>query len=383
MIKEILPKAELVLMRELEVTLQLRDIGSPYLAIIGVDSEILNQELYDWLRNNIRVEVKTSENWQQLEDLLYEAEENDPQLFLFPWYSPFNRFDQLISNSLFHNRDVFFRKNLHAIVIVSNSLLQQLRIKAFDFVSVSSFVGEFHDQAANINLDLSTLPNPLLETNTYETLLQDWENYTQQSDTDAEIALQKLLQLAQHALAISKFKEAQQYFELAKEEATTQYYESKAFNGLGQVAYNRSQLEEAFVYFDRALQIALAQDNWEEQAENLRWLGMAHRAKSNLNSALSYYQDALTLYRRVGNQQGVARILSAIGLVYYDQSKNKQALDKFRAALGINKEFGTTTEIASNFGNMGNVYYDLSDYDKALQCAHHALELYQESAMRN
>ncbi len=182
-------------------------------------------------------------------------------------------------------------------------------------------------------------------------------------------------------------------------------------------------LSDAVVYYRRALDIAVKQNNRVEEARLLSRLaaahgrsgkyhealehdlkalslleqngdenknsalyatilgntGLAYHGISILDSAHEYFLRALKLFEKLNDGEGATRQYINIGLLYADMGDTDAALEALKKALSKAQNSPNKRHIASIFSSIANVYYLIDDFGNALEFNHNALAYAVES----
>ncbi|MGB3457931.1 MAG: tetratricopeptide repeat protein [Halobacteriota archaeon] len=155
-------------------------------------------------------------------------------------------------------------------------------------------------------------------------------------------------------------------------------WESIARGNIGIVYKIKGELDNALVYYGKALKLNEELGSKEGMAACLVNIGNVYQIRGELDKALEYYGKALELDEELGSKEGMAADLGNIGIVYGIKGELDNALEYFRKALKLNEELGRKEGMANQLGNMGNVYQNKGEPDKALEYCEEALKLDEE-----
>jgi signal transduction histidine kinase len=158
---------------------------------------------------------------------------------------------------------------------------------------------------------------------------------------------------------------------------------ASAYNNLASNSLILQNTDDAKLYYEKAYEINLEQNDQVGQAQNLGNLGLYYYYTGKYDSSLEYLFKALKLFETLKDSMGIANQLSAIGNVYSDQNNHNKAIYYDSLALlkfeAINDEEG----VALTLGNIGNLYYSLNDADKAIPYLLLAIEKYEKINLEN
>lgn len=151
--------------------------------------------------------------------------------------------------------------------------------------------------------------------------------------------------------------------------------EAIAFNGLGIIAGQRSELAAAATYFESAMRAAEASGDVRTVQSGWGNLGIVHRREGDLDLAEVSIRHAIQLAEQLGDKSQVARALNNLGTVYKDQGDGVRALDTYVRSLALKEEIGgDSAELSSTLMNIGGLYDEQGDYAQALHHYTRALD---------
>jgi tetratricopeptide (TPR) repeat protein len=138
--------------------------------------------------------------------------------------------------------------------------------------------------------------------------------------------------------------------------------QSKAWYGLGVIAYQTGQFPLAASLLNRAL----ALDPQDPEAHNTK--AVVHRALGQIDAAISHLQRALSCNPRYAEaHNNLANLLQ-------DQGDLETAIAHYRQALQINPRY------AEAYSNLGNALQDQGNWDEAVKCYQQAIAYNPRSA---
>lgn len=126
---------------------------------------------------------------------------------------------------------------------------------------------------------------------------------------------------------------------------------------LGVAYLNNGQLNEAFIEFQKAIQLDPA------HKESLNYLGYINTRYKKYEKAISYYERAISA------DPDYSEALNNLGVTYAELGNWDEAIEYFKRALR-NPVYQTP---ARAFSNMGYAYYKKGDYLKAKEALREAL----------
>ncbi|MFQ5717665.1 MAG: CHAT domain-containing protein, partial [Nitrospinales bacterium] len=116
--------------------------------------------------------------------------------------------------------------------------------------------------------------------------------------------------------------------------------EKDFYNILSEAAFNLKDYPKAIHYQSEALKLAEKENNPEQIAEAVYFLGLLHSRAENYSQAVELLQKALSIYQENGLLDRLAEGYSALGIVEENALDYGQALRAFTASLKINEELG-------------------------------------------
>ena len=151
-----------------------------------------------------------------------------------------------------------------------------------------------------------------------------------------------------------------------------------AYENLGELAHQKSRLEEALKYYKEALKIDREIRDRQGEGNNLTNIGNVYAELGQYEEALKYSEEALKIFRDIGYKKGEGRNLGNIGVVYAELGQYEEALKYSEEALKIGREIRDKKEERIDLTNMGAVYVDLRQYEEAYSYEKRAIELYDQ-----
>ena len=162
--------------------------------------------------------------------------------------------------------------------------------------------------------------------------------------------------------------------ELSKNE---NYPEGEALSSflLGNYYQNRGQLELAYKFFYRAVQINLELNDRESLAECFNSIGDIFRRQKNFKEANKNYQQSLELARQLQDTTLIAENINNYGDVFRDQHDYETAIIHYNKALQLDQSINNVFGITDGYNNLGDVYLYIGNYEEAREYYNRALRL--------
>lgn len=117
----------------------------------------------------------------------------------------------------------------------------------------------------------------------------------------------------------------------------------------------------------------LGKERWAAHAANEA--GIAYSRLGDYTQALSYYLRTLAGYEQIGNTRGVARLRNNLGIVYRKLGQYDKAVELYQQALAAQREAGSESAVARTLNNLGVAYRQLGDLDRALEHYFESIEI--------
>ncbi|MBI2416354.1 MAG: tetratricopeptide repeat-containing sensor histidine kinase [Ignavibacteriales bacterium] len=151
-------------------------------------------------------------------------------------------------------------------------------------------------------------------------------------------------------------------------------YKSEVLNFLGVIYGNLGQLDSAYTYYRKAIQVSKVIDDQNQIAYSLNNLGDYYIKNALYSTALENIIEAYQIFEKIQNKQGLAYSVNDIGEIYLIQKDYQKALTYFKRAAQLRRERDDMRGYAKTLINMANVYENLQQYDKAFEVFDEALD---------
>lgn len=116
-------------------------------------------------------------------------------------------------------------------------------------------------------------------------------------------------------------------------------------------------------------------DNKIELANLYSKLGNIYWQKSQLEEASANFIQALNINKELGNSNAVRIINGYLGLIYQEAENYPEAIKYFKISLSLNKAKNKKQELVSDYYNLASAYQMLQDYSHSNENAEKALAL--------
>ena len=148
-----------------------------------------------------------------------------------------------------------------------------------------------------------------------------------------------------------------------------------AYNGLGNVTAELSQLDESIKYLNKSLtlfekigqknRVALLYNNIAATYDDLK----------DLNKAIEYYEKSLAKYKELGNEGEIARVYHNLNVAYFDKKQYPKAKDYTLKALELWKKLDDQGEMALSYNSLGLINQQEKLYPQAIANHQKAIEI--------
>lgn len=164
----------------------------------------------------------------------------------------------------------------------------------------------------------------------------------------------------------------------------TDYYE--VYSGMGTVCFFKGNFIKSYEYYLKSLRIAEKTNKKNWIARSYGNVGVALKEQMKLDDALIFFIKALEIGRANDLKAQTYVALTNIGNIYsekFDKSKSdydvKSALSNYLEAkkivMHLIKNDNDRSNAVTLLGNIGNTYADIGDYSKALEAFKECLDL--------
>ncbi len=149
----------------------------------------------------------------------------------------------------------------------------------------------------------------------------------------------------------------------------------RIFYNLGLILKRRGNFEEAMKLYKEALDDAVKYDKREAKATLINGIAAIYAEQRNYSESSKLYNEALTINEELGNLKGMSVILNNIGMIYYDQHNFPKALEYYEKSIQISKELSDLSNESLVLNNMGAAYQGQMNLQGALDKYNEALQI--------
>lgn len=142
---------------------------------------------------------------------------------------------------------------------------------------------------------------------------------------------------------------------------------ASSYNMLGIISKNLGRLDEAIIFYGKALEVRISLGDKAEMAKIYNNLGIAYRNLGQFDLALANYLKSLTFKEAMGDSAQIANAYLNIGVFYYGIKEFGQALNYFKKCLPIYRKLHLSLQEANTLNNIASIYQERGDYSTAIQ----------------
>ncbi len=194
----------------------------------------------------------------------------------------------------------------------------------------------------------------------------------------------------QEALANINFLLAQNYYDWSRYDLSKSYFDNalilykfqenvrqiaRTYSGLGAIASNFGEYEEAINQMEKARRIYQDIDDQINLARTTMGLGVIFEDWGKTNIALSYYNSAIETFRKKNDFFQEVNLLLHIGDIYLSQDKYDSSLLFYNNALELEPKVNNIKLRSICYSNLGEAYYAMGKYEPAIDYQLLALDL--------
>lgn len=153
---------------------------------------------------------------------------------------------------------------------------------------------------------------------------------------------------------------------------------AKALNGLGVLAFQQGDYDEAYTRFEENLSARRSLEDQQGIAAALSSLGNVAWAQGDYGQARRWHEESLALRRRLGHTVGVASALNNLGTLESDCGAYDRAWAFHEESLSLRRSIADNASIAQSIHNLGEVAHRRGDHKQARKLWRQSLEMLRE-----
>jgi tetratricopeptide (TPR) repeat protein len=144
-------------------------------------------------------------------------------------------------------------------------------------------------------------------------------------------------------------------------------WDALILNGLGIAFNSHGKYQEAMLYHEKQLEIALKIESQAIRARAFGGLGIAHHCLGEYSTAVSLYTEQLRLAQALGNLSMMLNAVGGLGLCQYKLGNYSEALQRFELQRELNQEQNDPVVEGRLQNNLGNIYLAQGKLQEALE----------------
>ena len=172
-----------------------------------------------------------------------------------------------------------------------------------------------------------------------------------------------------------RFEEAQAALDRCLASSPAPGVQASALLGLGDIAKQRGQYDEAHGHFSRAFELAEARDLDEKKIRSLHALAILDRERGDVIAAGEKLQQALELAEAIDDENLTAKMLSALGVQAAARQDWAEARRLISAALDIYRARNDLAGQNNTIGNLGAIALSLGELETAEPLLRESVEI--------
>ncbi|CAA6825544.1 MAG: Unknown protein [uncultured Sulfurovum sp.] len=336
--------------------------------LVGVDSKELSEEFSSYLIKEHQLKLFSVED-KILSEIVDSKEEHQNNFYIVNIFNNSNAQHRI--DHLQFQRDYINLKEVRLVVILSNEMLEYLKINAGDLFSTTKFSYSFTSHQYEVTFEEND--------KSLDNAIQKYEAYLEKNTKDNQLLCELTYDIGSKAYEQGDNQRALKYLEDSLLYASGNIHNKVLIlSNLGVIYNELSKYKEARSILKKALRLNKSLNDLDMKADILINLGVVYYYLHNFKKAHKYYDEALIIKKSVSDLDGIASILIKKGLVELDESNYENALKYQNDALVIHQELNNIKGISACLSNISSVYQRQGKYTEALDTQHKSLKLLQQ-----
>lgn len=188
---------------------------------------------------------------------------------------------------------------------------------------------------------------------------------------------------------IGRHSQAEAFFKMLLEEASSDEHKAHFYNQLGYIANEQGHYDKAISCYKKSLEIEEKNlpASLPVMTTSYNNIGEVYREIGEHSQALACYKKAIEMNEKCGRSDGssLAAVYNNIGLLYNAAAAYSEARPFFEKALEIRQKILPSNHptLAVSYGNLALLYEHMGDYAKALVMYEKTLDIEQKSLLPN
>lgn len=141
---------------------------------------------------------------------------------------------------------------------------------------------------------------------------------------------------------------------------------ARVYNNIGSTLYKQEEDKDALIYYQKAYDLHIAQQNKQGQMEALSNMGMVQMEMKQYQEALSNYGAAEAFARETNNKRLLGNILQNMAICFRYQQDNRKAEQYYRRSLDLKKGLNDVDGICTALTGLAIIAKEDRQYAQAL-----------------
>jgi len=160
--------------------------------------------------------------------------------------------------------------------------------------------------------------------------------------------------LTRYPEAIETFMRASTIYEMTGNSKSSRHAE--VFSNVGLLYSRIENYETALDYYNKSLEIAIANNNTYGKGNTLSNIGNVYDSMNQPNIAINYYDQSLDIMQNLNNSYGIASALTNTGIAHITLKDYDTALDYLNRSIVLWKDLKNQNSLAIVYENIGTIY---------------------------
>jgi len=131
--------------------------------------------------------------------------------------------------------------------------------------------------------------------------------------------------------------------------------------------HSPTNLRKFSEHLQKNLNVATAKDEWAEQANIHRNLGVMYKSQGDFQKAIEHHEKHLEIAREIGDQTGEGKACGNLGIAYRSLGDFGKAIEYHEKGLKIAIDIGDRASEGKAYGSLGIAYSSLSNFQEATE----------------
>ena len=363
--KLLLPTDKIELKRVQKAIERINESG---ILFVGVDTNELAEEFTSYLINKHQLKLFSVKE-KILSEIVDSKKSTDNDFYIVNIFNNLNQ--QHIVDHLQFQRDYINLKKIRLVVILSNEILEYLKIHAGDLFSTTKFAYSFTSHQYRVLLEDTD--------DSLDTAIQKYEEYLEKNINNKQVLYELTFDIGSKAYAQGDKQKALKYFEESLIYSSGNIHiKVLIFTNLGMIYGELFKYKDAINILKKALRLNKPLNDINIKSDILINLGDTYYYLHDFKKANKYYDEAFIIKKSLSDLAAEARIFIKKGAIEKNISNYENALNYQNKALDINKSLNNIKSIKACLDNISVIYMNQGKYKESLKIQHESLKLKQQ-----